>query len=271
MIIKTLLRIAFLSAGITGALQAQEDFRAADADRPIRVEDAYPVKLYEWEWELGSRGRIAEGGEYLVSGLLELKTGIARNWQLGLEANGNQEREANVRKNGVEQFSAHLFYNLNQEGRSTPALALRADILSPGIGDVGREDVGARLRAILTRSYGRLRLHFNGAYDWASGSDGGNLWSGGLAFDYPIGLFSKAVLGDVYAEIPADTGDARVWAEFGTRFQLTNSSVLDLGLTSRVDQWTDGTPNIGIVIGLSRVFGIAGLIKVPPYPNPRIN
>ena len=92
----TVLRIAALSLGITGALHAQEDFRAADADRPIRVEDAYPVKFYEWEWELGSRGTIAEGGGYGISELLELKSGIAPNWQLGLEVHGSQKRAAGV-------------------------------------------------------------------------------------------------------------------------------------------------------------------------------
>ncbi len=269
--IRTFPQIAALLFIAAGALSAQEDFRAADADRPIRVEDAYPVKLYEWEWELGSRSTAAEGGEYTVTGLLELKTGIARNWQLGLEVHGSQERTAGTWKSGVEQFSAHVFYNLNQEGRRAPALAFRADVFSPGIGDLAREDIGVRLRAILTRSFGRLRLHANGAYDWATAVDGGDFWSGGLAFDYPIGLFSKAVLGDVYAEIPADGGDASVWAEFGTRFQLSNSTVLDFGITSRLDQWTDGIANLGLVIGVSRVFGIAWLIKVPPYPNPRIN
>ena len=68
MIMRTVVRIAALSFGINGALHAQEDFRAADADRPIRVEDAYPVKLYEWEWELGSSSTAAEGGEYTVTG-----------------------------------------------------------------------------------------------------------------------------------------------------------------------------------------------------------
>ncbi len=268
---RTVVWVAVLSLGITGTLQGQEDFRAADADRPIRVEDAYPVKLYEWEWELGTRGSIARGGEYLVSQILELKMGIARNWQLGVELHGNQERVASVWQTGLEELSGSLFYNLNQEGRRTPALAVRADVFSPGAGDLGREDVGARLRTILTRSYSRLRVHVNAAYDWASAADGGDFWSGGLAFDYPIGLFSKAVLGDVYAEIPADGGDARVWVEFGTRFQVNNSRVLDLGVMSRVDQWNDGIANFGVVIGLSGVFGIPGLIKVPPYPNPRIN
>ncbi len=271
MTMRAALRIAVLSLGMMTPLQAQEDFRAADADRPIKVEDAYPLKLYEWEWEVGGRSEVANGGDYVFSELFELKVGIARNWQLGLELHGSQERMAALWQNGLEEFGTHVFYNLNQEGRRTPALALRADIFTPGIGDVGREDFGARWRVILTRSYSRLRVHVNGSYDWATDADGGDLWSAGLGFDYPIGLFSKAVLGDVYAEVPVDGGDARVWAEFGTRFQLTNSSVLDFGLTSRLDQWEDGSPNIGIVIGLSRVFGIAGLVKIPPYPNPRID
>lgn len=272
-----MMRIATLRFGTaltltcTSSLAAQEDFRAADADRPIRVEDAYPLKLYEWEWQLGSRSAIADGGRYELAQLFELKTGIARNVQLGIELHGSQQRAAGAWSTGLEEFSAHLFYNLNQESRSTPAFAVRVDAFGPGIGDVGREDIGVRLRGILTRSLGRLRLHANGGYDWATVADGADFWHGGLAFDYPIGLFSKALLGDVYAEFPAGSGDARIWAELGTRFQLTNSTVLDFGITSRVDEWTDGAPNIGLVIGLSRVFGIAGLTPVPAYPNPRID
>ena len=101
-----------------------------------------------------------------------------------------------------------------------------------------------------------------------------------IGAEHPIGrIHTKEVLPWVPHEVrghqnhasSAQGGDASVWAEFGTRFQLSNSTVLDFGITSRLDQWTDGIANLGLVIGVSRVFGIAGLIKVPPYPNPRIN
>lgn len=251
-------------------IRAQEDYRASDPDRPLRVEDAYPLKFLEWEWQAGSRTTLADGGEYEASGLLELKTGFARNWQLGVEAHPAWRRLSGTSFSGVEEFAGHVLFNFNQESTRLPALAVRGDFFAPGVGDVGREDVGGRVRGIATTSLARLRFHANGSYTWASQTDGGGFWSAGLAFDYPIGLFSKLVLGDVYAEFPEAGGDARVWAELGSRFQLTNSTVLDFGLTSRVDEWADGRANIGIVLGISRVFGIPGLVKVPAYPNPAL-
>ncbi len=257
--------------GAGGPVFAQEDFRAADQDRPLQVEDAYPVKFLEWEWELGTRLTLADGGRYAATGVLEIKTGIARNWQVGLEAEPGWEREPGAAAAGIEAFGGHVLYNVNQETRHAPAVSVRGDVWSPGVGDRRTEDVHARLRAILTRSHGRARLHLNAAYTWASATDGDDFWSGGLGFDYPIGLFSKAILGDVYIEAPAGGGPVRAWSEVGARFQLTNSTVLDVGLASRIDEWADGTPNVGVVIGVSRVFGIAGLVRVPRYPDPRID
>lgn len=263
--------LATAALAVPSVLRGQEDFRAVDADRPIRVEDAYPVKYLEWEWQLGSRAALAEAGALDAAALLELKLGIARNGQLSVEAHPSLERRGGISESGLEELAVGLFYNVKQEGQHVPALAVRVDLFSPGLGELGREDVGGRIRAILTRGYGRLRLHGNGAYTGATAPDGGDFWSGGLAFDYPIGLFSRSLLGDLYAEVPADRGRTRVWAELGARLQLTNTTVLDFGVTTRLDEWEDGTPNVGLVIGISRVFGMGGLVRVPPYPNPRID
>jgi hypothetical protein len=214
---------------------------------------------------------VADGGRYMAAGVLEIKTGIARNLQVGLEAEPGWEREAGTSAAGIEAFGGHALYNITQEGRRAPAISLRADAWSPGVGERRMQDARARVRAILTRSHGRARVHVNGAYTWASASDGGDWWSGGLGFDYPIGLFSKAILGDVYVEAPAGGGTVRVWTEIGARFQLTNSTVFDFGLTSRIDEWADGAANVGLVVGLSRAFGIPGLVPVPRYPDPRID
>lgn len=250
---------------------AQEDFRASDPDRPIRVEDAYPIKYLEWEWQLGTRGAALEGGEYEAAALLELKTGFARNWQAGIELHSAFTRIGGVSRTGLEELVLHLLYNPNQEGAAAPAVAVRGDLLIPGAGDVKREALGGQLKGIMTTGFRRLRLHVNAGYAWAGAADGGDFWAGGVALDYPIGLFSKLVLGDLYAEVPTTGGDARFWAEFGTRWQLTNSTVLDLGLTSRLDEWADGRANVGLVVGLSRVFGIPPLVTVPAYPNPKLN
>lgn len=250
---------------------AQEDFRHADEGRPIRVEDAYPIKFGEWEWELGVLGELAEGSSSSVS-TIELKFGFARNLQVGIEADGGWARDLGVVQSGIEEFGAHLLYNLNQESHSAPALGLRADIATPGVGGRGSEEWGGAVKGMLTKSVGLFRAHLNGGYTWASVMDGGDFWSIGLALDRPLGLTSKLLLGDVYLESPSQGGGGgRIWADVGSRVQISKTMVLDFGVTSRVDMWADGTPNVGVVIGLSRAFGFAGLINVPAYPNPRIN
>lgn len=250
--------------------RAQEDFRATDAGRPIRVEDAYPVKYLEWEWEAGARSELTEGGELDAAASLELTWGIARNAQIGLEVHPTLERAAGASETGTV-FGLHALYNFNQEGAHTPAFATRADLFAPGAGDIGRQNAGGRVLGIATRSWGRWRMHGNAGYAWASAADGGDIWTVGLAVDYPIGLFSRLLLTDVYAEIPTARGPTRVWVELGTRIQWTNVLVLDAGVHTRLDQWSDGRPNLGVVLGLSRAFGLAALVPVPSQPNPRID
>lgn len=242
---------------------AQEDFRAADPDRPIQVEDAYPVKLREWELETGARGAWSEAGNE-AEGSLEIKSGILLNTQAGLELEGVWTEDDG---GGLAGGVLHVLHNFNRETWSWPALSARLEVETPGAGDAGRDGWGGALIGIATRSFDRLRLHVNAGY--SRGDE--DFWRGGVAFDYPVGLFSRAILGDVYAEIPDDGSDTRVLAEIGTRWQLTNWSVLDVGLGTRLDEWADGDANVGLVIGLSRVFGIAGLTSVPPYPDPRID
>jgi len=265
---------AIIPGGLEGAavhLAAQEDFRSADADRPILVEDAIPLKFREWEIELGARGTVSEGEDGLL-GIVELKTGLFRNAQVGLELEtGIEGRGAGAdAAGGVEALGLHALYAIRRETETLPAFAVRADVKTPGVGALGHDDWSAGIKGIATRSFGRARLHGNGGYMVSSEADGGDYWRLGLGFDFPVGLFSKAVLGDVYAEIPTSEGRSRVWAEVGTRWQVSNWSVLDLGLATRIDGWEDGNANIELVVGLSRVFGIAGLTRVPPYPDPSI-
>lgn len=257
-----------LATGASGLLRpraaaAQEDFRAADVDRPIQVEDAYPIKYREWELETGLRSAWSGVGDEAEASI-ELKTGILLNTQAGLTVEGAWNEEDG---GGLAGGVLHVLHSFNRETWSWPALSARLDVVTPGTGDVGRDDWGASLLGIATRSFDRLRLHANAGY----ADEDEAFWRAGVAFDYPLGLFSRAILGDIYAEIPNDGGDARVLAEFGTRWQLTNWSVLDVGLGTRLDEWADGDANIGVVVGFSRVFGVSGLTSVPPYPNPRID
>jgi len=261
--------IALAALGGRGAA-AQEDFRSADLDRPILVEDAIPAKLYEWEFEIGIRGGPAEVGSGAI-GIVELKSGLFLNGQTGieLEAGAGEAGEAGT-LSGIRSVRGHLLYGFLRETGSWPAVAARLDLSTPGTGSLGLEEWALGVKGMATRSFGRTRSHLNAGYVVASGTDGGDFWRTGIAFDHPIGLFSKAVMGDVYAEIPVSHGRTRVWLEFGTRWQLGNNDVLDFGLATRLDQWDAGNANVQFVLGISRLFGISAFVPVSDYPNPSL-
>lgn len=253
---------------IPSSLIAQEDFRASDPGRPLRVDDAIPLKLREWEIAIGLRGAAREAGSAAL-GALELEAGLFRNAQVGIEVEGGVEDRGDAAA-GLESIHGHVLYQIGRETPGLPAVALRAGIGTPGAGSIGHDAWSASAAAVATRSFGRFRVHLNGGYGVMGDADGGDYWDLGVGFDYPIGLFSRAILGAVSAEIPTGEGRSRVWAEIGSRWQISNWSVLDVGLSTRLDQWEAGNANVELVVGLSRVFGIAGLLRVPPWPDPTI-
>lgn len=264
--IMTVVVVAALSAV---SASAQEDFRSADLDRPVRVEDAVAIEMREWELELGSRAAFTEGPVRELEALFELKTGILPNTQVGVELEGVLESLGGVAggtRTGIEGAGLHVLYGLARQTPSLPALAFRLDVASPGLGTLGNEEAQLGLKGMLTRSFRRTRIHVNGGYVVAGDADGGDYWRLGLGTDHPVGLFSRAILADVYAELP--TADSRVWIDLGARFQVTNLSVIDVGIATRVDQWRDDRANLELTLGFSRVFGFEP--DVPPYPNPSI-
>lgn len=124
---------------------------------------------------------------------------------------------------------------------------------------------------LLTRSFSnRFRIYVNAGYVVALEVDDDDYWRGGVAFDIPMGFSSRLIMGNVYTEVPVDTGPIRAWAELGIRVQATNLTVIDVGLATRLDEWDGGAANVRLVVGFSRVFGSGGLVRVPEYPNPRI-
>jgi hypothetical protein len=251
---------------------AQEDFRSLDAGRPLKVTDAYPKKYLEWEVQAGLQGGWTEGGRRSFEGVFELETGPFRNIEIGAGLQVATEDDGASTSTGLEGLEVEALYNLRHEGWAWPAFAIQAGAEAPTGGrSFSRADWAWRVDLILTRSFSnRLRIHANSGYVLASEVDGGDLWRGGVAFDIPTGFSSRLIMGDVYTEIPVDSGPTRAWAELGTRVQITNLSVIDMGLATRLDEWNRGAANVRLIVGFSRMFGIGGLVKVPEYPNPRI-
>ena len=250
---------------------AQEDFRSLDADRPLKVTDAYPKKYLEWEFQFGLQGGWTERGQRSLEGLVALETGLFRNFEIGAGLQVATEDDGAGTSNGLESLEVEALYNFKHEGWTWPAVAIQAGAEAPTGSDLSREDWAWGVDLLLTRSFAnRLRIHANGGYVVASVVDGDDYWRGGVAFDIPVGFSSRLIMGDLYTEVPVDTGPTRAWAEFGTRVQVSNLTVIDVGLATRLDEWNREVANVRLVVGFSRVFGIRGLVRVPEYPDPRI-
>ena len=268
-----LLLFAVVAVGVLWGREAtaQEDFRSLDGGRPLRVTDAYPKKYLEWEVQFGAQGGWAEEGSNSLGGAFVLETGLFRNFEIGAGLALAREDDGANATSGLESLQVQALYNLKHEGWTWPAVAIQAGAEAPGGSDLSREDWGGGADLLLTRSFANLlRIHVNGGYAVASDVDGGDYWRGGVALDIPMGFSSRLIMGDLYAEIPVGTGPTRTWAELGTRIQISNLTVIDVGLTTRLDEWNRGTANVQLVLGISRVFGIGGLVRVPEYPDPRI-
>ncbi len=253
------------------AAGAQEDFRSLDADRPLKVTDAYPKKYLEWEFQFGLQGDWTQEDRRSLGGLLALETGLFRNFEIGAGLEVATEDAGTGTITGIEAIEIEALYNFNQEGWAWPAFSIAAGAEAPTGGNLSRDDWAWGVDLILTRSFSnRLRIHLNSGYVVASEVDGDDYWRGGIAFDIPVGFSSRLIMGDLYTEIPVDTDPTRTWAELGTRVQVTNLTVIDMGLATRLDEWNRGVANVRLVVGFSRMFGIGGLVRVPEYPNPRI-
>ena len=261
---------AAFAVALPAVAAGQGDYRHLDEGRPTRVEDAYALKFLEWEWQLGTGAFAEENAAVEGEAVFEAKLGIGGGLQAGVEGHGAWARRSGETTTGLETVNLHLLYNLNQEGRRAPALALRGDWRLPGAGDLARTDAGGRLRVLATRTLGATRLHANAARAWARDPDGGHHWEAGLGVDRALGLSGRAVVGDIYAEIPDRGGPTRWWADAGIRLQISKQSVLDVGATVRIDEWIDGTANAGLILGISRTFGFNRLVNVPSYPDPTL-
>jgi hypothetical protein len=96
---------------------------------------------------------------------------------------------------------------------------------------------GAEAKAIVTKSFDRLSLHLNAAYEFVTSSrddERDGRYQFAIGASYPVGAprFTRAMLlGDIFAEQSSRHGEpTTVGAEIGLRYQLTPRMVWDVGV-----------------------------------------
>jgi hypothetical protein len=253
--------LALLAA--PGIATAQIDYRNLEDDRPTLIEDAYAIERYAFEFLAPWRYSRARGGANAHAFVPEIEYGILRNTQLGVKLPVAGIARPDGREWGLSGLRLFGLYNFNTESRALPAFGLRTDVVFP-VGGLAGEGTRVTVKGIATRSWGRHRLHMNGAYtfgrDRALGAaEPANKWWYGLAADRTLFRQSTLVAAEVYALRSVTAEPVEVNASIGFRRQLTPYLVVDLGVARRLRR---GGPDYEVTIGFSRAFAIAGLIEV---------
>ena len=250
-----------------GRAVAQTDYRNLDDDRPTSVEDAYPIERWAFELIAPWRYERARDGSSLHAFVPELAYGLFPNAHVGIKLPIAGESAGSDRTWGLSGFRVFGLYNFNTDGVRWPALSLRADASFP-VGDLGGAGSRVAIKAIMTRSFGRQRLHLNGSFVFGSGQEPAAVeplprWSAGAAVDHSFIRESILLVAELTAKqvSPGDATEAHV--AIGARYQVAPTIVFDLGMARRV---SSQGPDYAVTVGLSHAFAIAGLMPKPRQP-----
>lgn len=256
------LALGALGLGAPAIASAQLDYRNLEDDRPALIEDAYPIERYAFEllapWRY-SRDRHGNAHTFTP----EIEYGIIRNGQLGLKLPVAGSRTAAGRDWGISGLKLFALYNFNTESTELPAFALRTDVTFP-VGSLAGQGTRFTVKGLATRSFGRSRLHLNGAYTFGrdrplGAAEAAHKWWSGVAADRTLYRQSTLLIAEVYALRSLGTEPVQLNASLGVRRQLTPYMVLDLGVARRLR--AEG-PDLELTVGLSRAFAIAGLMDL---------
>lgn len=242
-------------------VSAQIDYRNLDDDRPVVTEDAYPVERYAFEVLAPYRFEAESDGAELHSAVPEVAYGLARNAQVGLKLPFAGVDDGGDIDWGLAGLRLFGLYNFNTESRRSPALSLRADLSFP-VGSLAGDGTRFALKAIATRSWGRMRAHLNlaggfGSETALSVAEPLSRWTASLAVDRTFFRSSLLLIGELAASQTIEGGPTGLTASLGGRWQWMPTLVLDFGVTRRL---SDSGPDLGLTLGVSHAFAIRTLM-----------
>lgn len=229
-----------------------------DPNRPIGMEDAYPIPKGEIGLEGGVRFNDRRTDRTRVTFQPQIIYGAFDNTQIEIQSDVLTEPDTVVGPNKSGDLHLGVLYNFNAETVRLPALAVRVEAdLPTGVNSRG---VDTQVTGILTRSFGRLRTHLNVGYT-VLGSPQGSERSGAYravaAVSYPLGYplrFRETVIASVYTRQSDLQGQRNnTGVEVGLRHQWSSRIVLDAGVGTEFDGPADRAALMG-TLGLSLGF-----------------
>jgi hypothetical protein len=244
----TLTAVAILSSMPALAL----DHDNLDPNRPIQMEDAYAIPRGEIGLESGVRWNDRREGRTGVTFQPQIIYGAFRNTQIEIQGDLFTDPRSVVGANKSGDLHLGVLYNFNTETLLLPAFAVRVEAdLPTGVRSKGLD---SQVTGIVTRSFGRLRVHLNAGYTVLGapqGQERNGTYRVIAAMSYPIGYpyrFRETLIVDVYSRQSDLMGQANhTGLEIGVRHQLSSRIVLDGGLGTEFAGPSDRSAFMGTV------------------------
>ncbi|MEW6301021.1 MAG: hypothetical protein AB1671_25355 [Thermodesulfobacteriota bacterium] len=245
-----------VTCGTPGVARAV-DHNNLDEGRPLRLEDAYPIAYGELAAETGARflhnrtvaDRFAFPVEFLYGAYWNLQVGLGSTPSTHPRTIDEPEKSGDLR--------AFALYNLNQETLALPAFAAKLSLDFPT--GVDSQGVDTELKGIITRSFGRSRVHLNVAYEFVGSADDGERdgrYEIVLGGQYPLGYprsFDTTLLVDCFTQQSGHSGASNsAGFEIGLRRQVAPLTVVDVGIGTEFAGPADRTPffaTVGVSLG----------------------
>lgn len=250
--------IVIVTLGLWPVPSASLDHDNLDPNRPIGMEDAYAIPKGEIGLESGVRFNDRRQGRTRVTFQPQIIYGAFDNTQIEIQGDLLTEPNSIAGANKSGDLHLGVLYNFNTETINLPALAVRVEAdLPTGVNSKG---VDTQLTGILTRSFGRLRVHLNAGYTilgLPQGQERPGAYRAVAAVSYPLGYpssFRDTLIASIYTR-ESDVRGQRNHSgiEIGLRHQLTSRIVLDGGFGTEFSGPSDRAALLGTA-GLSVGF-----------------
>jgi hypothetical protein len=262
-----MLALAF-AALVSPSLRAQTDYYNTDRGRPVQIEDAYVTERHAMELKLAPvRLERESGGVYNWGVDPEIAYGILPRTQVEIGLPLAYREVGTLRQSGIAGLELSVMHNLNAETEGWPALALRADLLTP-VGNLAPKHAYPSITGIATRTSSWGRVHLNATYTVGSSLDPAarqtdigpaevSRWLIGGAIDKTYPLRSTLVTAEFYGRKPMVVGAAVDYnAGVGLRHQNSPTLALDAGVGRRLNGEAQGWY---VTFGSAYAFGVPSL------------
>lgn len=229
-----------------------------DRNRPLQIEDAYPIAKGEIGIESGGLYRDLKRGASQWEPHTQILYGAFYNTQIEIGGSFVKELPPIGQTKRFWNLSLGGLYNFNTETMTLPAMAVKLELEFPTGDDLGRMD--ATMAGLLTRTWGRWRTHLNLEYTLIGSAQTGERNGvyrviGGL--NYPLGYpmrFRETFIVDVFTHQSEESGEDNITGiEMGLRHQFSQRLVLDGGIGTEFAGPSDRSRILGTV-GLSVGF-----------------